>query len=71
MSRAGALCCLLAVAPAMAADTPPQNSAPDAALLEFLGEWEGDDGQWLDPRQFEQEMDRQARQRRDQERDDD
>ncbi len=27
----------------------------DLELLEFLGEWETDDGEWVDPDQFEEE----------------
>jgi hypothetical protein len=26
-----------------------EDSAPSMELLEFLGEWETDDGEWLDP----------------------
>jgi len=26
-----------------------QQSAPDIELLEFLGEWETDDGEWVNP----------------------
>ncbi len=28
------------------------DEVPDLALLEFLGEWEDDQGQWLDPLEF-------------------
>ena len=27
----------------------------DLELLEFLGEWETDEGEWIDPNQFEEE----------------
>ena len=42
-----------------AADRPAEESKkqvtapPDAALLEFLGEWETKDGKWFDPTQLE------------------
>jgi hypothetical protein len=29
------------------------NGAPSLDLLEFLGEWESSDGEWLDPAEFE------------------
>ena len=28
------------------------NEPPDDALLEFLGEWESADGEWVDPLEF-------------------
>jgi len=31
--------------------------APSLELLEFLGSWETDDGQWMDPIQLLEEMD--------------
>ena len=30
-----------------------EESEPDMALLEFLGEWETEDGEWLDPTSLE------------------
>ena len=38
---------LLLAAPGQAAD-----EVPDLALLEFLGEWEDGEGQWVDPLEF-------------------
>ncbi len=38
---------LLLAAPGQAAD-----EVPDLALLEFLGEWEDEEGQWVDPLEF-------------------
>ncbi len=42
---------LLIAAPVPAQDETPM---PDEALLEFLGTWEDDDGNWIDPLEFEQ-----------------
>lgn len=33
--------------------TAGEDSAPDMALLEFLGEWETPDGEWIDPVELE------------------
>ena len=38
---------------AKALDEEPE---PDMALLEFLGEWETDDGEWLDPTSLEDQI---------------
>ena len=39
----------LALSPNAFADEPPEM-----ALLEFLGEWETNDGEWLDPSELEE-----------------
>ena len=41
---------------AQAADKQPTSPAPAAAgqLLEFMADWQGDDGQWTDPLTFAQ-----------------
>lgn len=49
-------------APAMAQDpdqarkSAPQEKteAPSLEFLEFLGDWETDDGEWIDPEELEQ-----------------
>ena len=33
-----------------------EDEAPDVALLEFLGSWEDDDGEWIDPLRLLDEM---------------
>lgn len=33
----------------VAAAAGEEASAPSMELLEFLGEWEADDGEWIDP----------------------
>lgn len=35
------------------AGTEQEEGAPSLDLLEFLGEWESSDGEWLDPARFE------------------
>mgnify|MGYP000128961095 FL=1 len=35
------------------ATSEQDNGAPSLDLLEFLGEWESSDGEWLDPAEFE------------------
>lgn len=39
-------------------DTQQQDTQqqPDTALLEFLGEWEVADGEWVDPMELQQEL---------------
>lgn len=37
------------------AEPEDQETPPSAELLEFLGEWETVDGQWIDPAEFEDE----------------
>ncbi|NDY42903.1 hypothetical protein G3N55_08625 [Dissulfurirhabdus thermomarina] len=53
-----ALLCLLAAgwgprAAARAAGSGGEGEAPPVELLEFLGEWETDDGQWVAPEDVE------------------
>jgi hypothetical protein len=38
-----------------------QAEAPSPELLEFLGSWEADDGQWLDPLDLLAEIDADAK----------
>jgi hypothetical protein len=35
------------------ADSEQEDGTPSLDLLEFLGEWESSDGEWLDPADFE------------------
>ncbi len=41
--------------PLLQAETEGIEEAPTLELLEFLGEWETGDGQWLDPEDLEDE----------------
>ena len=41
----------LAVAPSRAADKPADPNV-DARVLDFMADWQGDDGQWVDPMTF-------------------
>ncbi len=50
--RLALLPALLAVAPTLLADTAPKPPAPDSDLLEFMADWQGNDGQWVDPMTF-------------------
>jgi len=36
-----------------AAESGNHSGAPPLELLEFLGEWENRDGEWIDPMEFE------------------
>lgn len=47
---------LLPFVPAFAGAATDDDS-PDLALLEFLGEWEDSDGEWLDPLQMLETLD--------------
>ncbi len=38
------------------AETGSEAEAPNLALLEFLGSWEGPDGEWVDPLQVLDEL---------------
>ena len=38
--------------PALAKDSPPAVPATDAQILDFMADWQGDDGQWTDPMTF-------------------
>ena len=35
------------------AEDKPVEELPTMEFLEFLGEWEDDEGEWVDPKQFE------------------
>jgi len=37
------------------AEEPASDSTPNAEILEFLGEWETDDGRWFDPMTLDDE----------------
>lgn len=53
--RASWLAAAILLCPAMAAagrDRPAVEAPPSLELLEFLGEWETKDGDWVDPMQF-------------------
>ena len=34
--------------------TSEESEAPSLEFLEFLGDWETDDGEWIDPEELEQ-----------------
>ncbi len=46
----------LAQEPGQGREAAPQEDAemPSLELLEFLGDWETDDGEWIDPEELEQ-----------------
>lgn len=44
---------VLLVAPLVAAAPPDAEPLPDMDFLEFLGSWQAQDGQWVDPLQVE------------------
>jgi len=48
MKRIMLMVCCLGVSTVYAAEA----EAPSMELLEFMGEWEGSDGQWQDPMQL-------------------
>ncbi len=41
------------IVPAETEVVAEETDMPSMALLEFLGTWETDDGEWVDPAQFE------------------
>ncbi len=43
---------LLIVALPARADTAPATIPSDAKVLDFMADWQGDDGQWTDPMTF-------------------
>lgn len=43
------LFCLAVGIPAAEAAPTPQAEEPDLELLDFLGSWQDEDGQWVDP----------------------
>ncbi len=51
----GILCCM-AAPHIMAGESQATAALPDTELLEFLGEWETVEGQWLDPTRLEENM---------------
>lgn len=38
---------------AAVADDAPEDESPSLELLEFLADWETDDGEWVDPMRFQ------------------
>ncbi len=40
--------------PEQARKTSDESEIPSLELLEFLGDWETDDGEWIDPEELEQ-----------------
>ena len=42
----------IAALPAWAKDSAPVKPATDAQILDFMADWQGDDGQWTDPMTF-------------------
>jgi len=40
---------MLTTTPGWAETNSPEDNQPDMELLEFLGEWEDEQGHWLDP----------------------
>jgi len=49
-----ALMMVMAMLAFMSAAIATEENEPDAELLEFLADWEGGDGQWLEPSSFAQ-----------------
>ena len=52
---------LPALLPAVVRAEPEQSETPSPELLEFLGSWEADDGQWLDPLELLGEIEAEAK----------
>ena len=44
---------MILFSPLIQAQTQENDDTPSLDLLEFLGEWETGDGEWLDPAQLE------------------
>ena len=44
----------LAQQPEQAREGSEESDIPSLELLEFLGDWETDDGEWIDPEELEQ-----------------
>ena len=44
---------MILLSPISQAETREDDAVPSLELLEFLAEWETDDGQWLDPETLE------------------
>ena len=45
---------MILFAPSARAEDAGPADVPDLELLEFLGEWETEDGEWIDPTSFEE-----------------
>lgn len=43
--------CLVSL-PAWSKDSAPAKPASEAQILDFMADWQGDDGQWTDPMTF-------------------
>ena len=46
---------MIILSPLVQAETQNEEEVPTMAFLEFLGEWEGNNGEWLDPEELEDE----------------
>ena len=46
---------MILTAPIAHSQTEQEAEIPTEELLEFLGEWETEDGEWLDPEELEEE----------------
>lgn len=44
---------MVAISIPLPAEEPEKEASPSFELLEFLAEWETDDGQWIDPAMLE------------------
>jgi hypothetical protein len=55
------LALLPALVPGLVRAESEQTEAPSPELLEFLGSWEADDGQWLDPLELLDEIEAEAK----------
>ena len=44
---------MIIFSPLLQAETQRDEESPTLELLEFLGEWETSDGEWLDPTELE------------------
>ncbi len=51
---------LLGIFPLMAWAEPDVGESPSLELLEFLGNWETEDGEWLDPIQLLEELEAES-----------
>jgi hypothetical protein len=46
---------MIILSPLLQAETQNEEEIPTIELLEFLGEWQENDGEWLDPEELEDE----------------
>ena len=46
---------MITLSPILHAETEANEEIPSIEFLEFLGEWEDSDGEWLDPEELEDE----------------